>query len=78
MTHEQLTSAQTELRTRNSDLFVDATPLLPEGSKGVVVPGCPRCRKKIYTIAQFIEHIAVDVLPGLPGLGLLGREPGID
>jgi hypothetical protein len=42
----------------------------------VIVPGCPHCHKKIRTMAQFIEHLAVDVLPGLPGI--VEREPGVD
>jgi len=31
----------------------------------VVVPGCPRCRKRFYTVPQFISHITDDVLPPL-------------
>ena len=79
MTRAQLASAQTELRTHDFDCFVDATPPLPEGSKGVVVAGCPRCKKRINTMAQFLEHIAIDVLPFLPGVpGVSEREPGVD
>jgi hypothetical protein len=38
---------------------------MAEGGKGVVVPGCPTCRKRINTMAQFLDHVADDVLPGL-------------
>src|SRR5712671_3297806 len=36
---------------------------LPPGRRGVVVPGCPFCKKQFYTMAQFIEHLTYDVLP---------------
>jgi hypothetical protein len=71
---EKLVSAQTELRKHGFDVFVDEPPSVAEGGKGVVVPGCPHCRKKLQTMAQFMEHLAVDVLPGI----LLEREPGVD
>lgn len=31
----------------------------------VVVPGCPTCKKRLGTVAQFIAHINDDVLPPL-------------
>jgi hypothetical protein len=30
-----------------------------------VVPGCPKCRKRFYTVPQFLDHIGDDVLPPL-------------
>ena len=32
---------------------------------GVVVPGCPTCRKALGTVEQFVQHISDDVLPSL-------------
>jgi hypothetical protein len=43
--------------------FVDEPPSIAQGGKGIVSPGCVRCRKKFYTTNQFVEHLAVDVLP---------------
>jgi hypothetical protein len=31
----------------------------------VVVPGCPRCRKRFYTVPQIIDHLSDDVLAPL-------------
>jgi hypothetical protein len=31
----------------------------------LVTPGCPRCRKTLYTVNNFIDHINNDVLPPL-------------
>ena len=31
----------------------------------VVVPGCPRCKKRFFTVPQFITHINDDALPRL-------------
>jgi hypothetical protein len=39
--------------------FVDE----PKGGRGVVVPGCPACRKRFNTSHQFVDHLANDVLP---------------
>jgi len=45
-----------------------------------VVPGCPACRKRINTMAQFLGHLSQDVLPGVvdrqfPGTGEICRGP---
>jgi hypothetical protein len=71
---ELLLIVQAELPKHDFDCFVDASvPGLEPGRKGLVVPGCPYCKKKIYTMAQFIEHISLDVLPLF-----FEREPGVD
>ena len=36
-----------------------------QGGKGVAVPGCPACQKRIHTMAKFVDHLADDVLPAL-------------
>jgi hypothetical protein len=35
------------------------------GGGGVVIPGCPACRKRLFTMANFMDHLDDDVLPGL-------------
>jgi hypothetical protein len=70
---ELLVLAQHELRKHDFDCFVDEPPSVAEGGKGIVVPGCPFCRKQFYTMAQFIEHLSFDVLPLI-----FEREPGVD
>ena len=34
-----------------------------QGGRGVVVPGCSLCRKRLNTSSQFVDHLANDVLP---------------
>src|SRR5712671_1143082 len=53
-----LQTAQSELRKHNLDTFTDKV-------HRVVTPGCPHCQKAFYTISQFAEHLANDVLPGI-------------
>ncbi len=36
---------------------------IAQGEKGVVVVGCPKCRKKFSTVPEFLDHITDDVLP---------------
>jgi hypothetical protein len=38
---------------------------MAQGGKGVVIPGCPACRKRLFTMQNFIDHLADDVLEGL-------------
>jgi hypothetical protein len=35
------------------------------GNGNIVTPGCPTCRKTLYTTSNFIDHINNDVLPAL-------------
>jgi hypothetical protein len=47
------------------DHFIDEPPPIAQGGKGVVVPGCPMCKKRINTMSQFLDHLADDVMPAL-------------
>jgi hypothetical protein len=60
-----LHALQNEIRRHTFDYFVESPPAVAKGGHGVVVPGCPECRKRINTMAQFLDHLADDVLPGL-------------
>jgi hypothetical protein len=53
-----LQTAQSELRKHDLDTFVDKP-------HGVVTPGCPHCRKSFYTTRHLMDHLAIDVLPGI-------------
>jgi hypothetical protein len=52
------------------DTFVDEPPSVAEGGTGVVVAGCPRCRKHLSTNAEYLRHLADDVLPRILDLVL--------
>ena len=53
-----LQTAQAELRKHNLDTFTDKP-------NRVVTTGCPHCTKSFYTIGQFVDHLAEDILPGI-------------
>jgi len=36
---------------------------MAQGGKGVVVSGCPTCRKRFGTNTQCLDHLADDVMP---------------
>ncbi len=42
--------------------FVDDPPSVAQGGKGVVVSGCPKCRKRLNTTNQYMRHLFDDVL----------------
>src|SRR5260370_869591 len=48
-----------------SNYFVDHPPSVAQGGRGVVVPGCPACKKRINTMNQFLDHLAEDAMPAL-------------
>jgi hypothetical protein len=58
-----LRELQKEIRRHDLSTFVDDPPSVAQGGRGVVVPGCPCCRARFGTIAQFIAHLTNDVLP---------------
>jgi hypothetical protein len=60
-----LRALQKEILRHSFDTFVDEPPSIARGGKGVVVPGCPACQKRINTTNQFLHHLADDVLPAL-------------
>jgi hypothetical protein len=59
---ELLHAIQQEMRRHDFSHFVDEPPSVAQGGKGIVVPGCPACRKRINTMPQFLYHPADDLL----------------
>jgi hypothetical protein len=60
-----LRALQQEIRRHDFNYFVDQPPSVAQGGKGVVVPGCSHCQKRINTMSQFLDHLADDVMPAL-------------
>jgi len=60
-----LAAIQKEIRRHDLSYFVDEPPSVAQGGKGVVVAGCPACKKRINTMTQFLDHLANDVMPVL-------------
>jgi hypothetical protein len=58
-----LLALQKEIQRHDLSTFVDEPPSVAQGGRGVVVPGCPACKKRFGTIGQFIDHLTNDVLP---------------
>ncbi len=59
-----LRALQQEILRHDFSYFVDEPPSIAQGGRGVVVPGCPACAKRINTMSRFL-HLADDVLPAL-------------
>jgi hypothetical protein len=62
---ELLRAIQQEIHRHDFSHFVENPPSVAQGGKGVVVPGCPVCRKRLNTMNQFLDHLAYDALPPL-------------
>ena len=60
-----LAAIQKEIQRHDLSYFVSDPPSVAQGGRGVVVAGCPACKKRINTITQFLDHLANDAMPGL-------------
>jgi hypothetical protein len=50
-----LRALQVEIQRHDLGTFVDES----WGGRGVVVPGCPACRKRFNTSNQFVGHLVI-------------------
>lgn len=55
--------AREEMGKHTMDTFVENPPSIARGGQGVVVSGCPGCRKKFQSVNQFVQHLLDDVAP---------------
>lgn len=62
---ELLAALKKEIQRHNLSTFIDTPPSIAQGGRGVVVTGCPLCRKQFGTVSQFVDHLTEDVLPPL-------------
>ncbi len=60
-----LAAIQQEIQRHDFSHFVENPPSIANGGIGVVVPGCPACRKRINSMSQFLDHLANDAMPAL-------------
>ena len=60
-----LAAIQKEIHRHDFSYFVDEPPSVAQGGKGVIVAGCPACKKRINTMGQFLDHLTNDVMPEL-------------
>ncbi len=61
-----LATIQKEIHRHDFSYFVDEPPSVTQGGKDVVVSGCPpRCKKRINTMTQFLDHLTQDLMPEL-------------
>ena len=58
-----LSAVRREFQKHHWDTFVDEPPSIAQGGRGIVVPGCATCRKRIQTVGEFLAHLTEDVLP---------------
>jgi hypothetical protein len=60
-----LAAIQKEIHRHDFLYFIDVPPSVAQGGRGVVVAGCPACKKWINTMQQFLDHFAKDAMPAL-------------
>ncbi len=70
-----LAAIQKEIRRHDLSYFVDEPPSVAQHGRGVVVSGCPACKKRINTMQQFLDHLAKDAMPALLDRLSANKEP---
>jgi NAD-dependent SIR2 family protein deacetylase len=51
------------LKVAQQELHMHGLDTFPNKEHSVITPGCPHCKKPFYTVSQFVDHLAEDVLP---------------
>ena len=62
---ELLRELQREIQRHDLSTFIDEPPSMAQGGRGVVVTGCPLCKKRFGTVGQYTDHLTNDVLPAI-------------
>jgi hypothetical protein len=60
-----LAALKAEIQRHDFSHFIGDPPSVAQGGNGVVVSGCPSCKKRFGTMPQFLDHLTDDVLPAL-------------
>ncbi|HXP69808.1 MAG TPA: hypothetical protein VOA88_11035 [Candidatus Dormibacteraeota bacterium] len=58
-----LREGQVELQRHVWGTYIAKGVSMALGGDGITTPGCEACRKRINTNAQYLRHLADDVLP---------------
>jgi hypothetical protein len=58
-----ISAVQIELQRHSFDTFLTERPSVAQGGRGVVVSGCPACKKQFQSLNQFVTHLSYDVIP---------------
>jgi len=67
-----LAAIQKEILRDDFGTYVDDPPTIAQGGRGVVVAGCPACKKRLQSMNEFLRHLAEDAMP--PLLNRLSRH----
>lgn len=60
-----LSAIQKEILRHDFGTYVDNPPSIAQGGRGIVVAGCPACKKRLQSMNEFLRHLAEDAMPPL-------------
>jgi hypothetical protein len=68
-----LAAIQQEIYRHDFGTYVEDPPTIAQGGRGIVVAGCPACKKRLQSMNEFVRHLAEDaMLPLLDGISTSG------
>ena len=53
-----LAAIQREIYRHDSGTYVEGPPSIAQGGRGIVVAGCPACKKRLQSMNEFLRHLA--------------------
>jgi hypothetical protein len=60
-----LAAIQQEIYRHDFGTYVEDPPTIAQGGRGIVVAGCPACKKRLQSMNEFVRHLAEDAMPTL-------------
>jgi hypothetical protein len=60
-----LAAIQREIYRHDFGTYVEDPPTIAQGGRGIVVAGCPACKKRLQSMNEFVRHLAEDAMPPL-------------
>jgi len=58
-----LAAIQQEIYRHDFGTYVENPPAIAQGGRGIVVAGCPACKKRLQSMNEFVRHLAEDAMP---------------
>jgi hypothetical protein len=60
-----LAAIQREIYRHDFGTYVEDPPTIAQGGRGIVVAGCPACKRRLQSMNEFLRHLAEDAMPPL-------------
>jgi hypothetical protein len=60
-----LAAIQRKIYRHDFGTYVEDPRIIARGGRGIVVAGCPACKKRLQSVNELLRHLAEDAMPPL-------------